>query len=143
MGTVFELLPQAIVLGFDSFLAGIGIGAILHNTCSRALLVIMFGACDGLATILGELIPHRPPEPPSSILYFLAVVFVVAGVRRNRSYLLALPVLLSVDNFFGGGTVAGSLVFALSSAAMAAFGIALGDLGRRVVSRSKFVAVNL
>jgi hypothetical protein len=135
MEPTLELLQRAYSLGFDSLLAGIAIGSIILSNRDRALFAVMFGVCDGLATLLGILLPHRFPEAPSAALYLLGVLLIVQGARHSRTWLVATPLLLGLDNFAVGGTVADVPLLALSSAVMAAVGIALGTLGRWMAGR--------
>jgi hypothetical protein len=98
---------------------------------NRLLFALLFGVCDGLATLLGSLAPHRLPGAPAAALYLLAVLLIIQGSRHSRTWLLALPLLLAFDNFAVGGAIADVPLLALSSAAMAAVGMALGGVGRR------------
>jgi hypothetical protein len=133
-----DLLPTAFSLGFDSFIAGIAIGPIMLSWRARGGFVVLFGICDGLASLLGSAVPHRLPEPPDAVLYLLCVVLTIQGARRSRAWLLAMPLLLSLDNLAAGGTAAEAPALALSSAVMGAAGLALGALGRRAAVRLFF-----
>jgi hypothetical protein len=135
MEPILDLLQRAYSLGFDSLLAGIAIGPVILSNRDRALFAVLFGVCDGLGTLLGLLLPHHFSEAPSAALYLLGVLFIVQSARHSRTWLLATPLLLGLDNFAVGGTVADVPVLALSSAVMAAVGIALGTLGRWVTGR--------
>ena len=128
----FVLNPPyaAFALGFDSFLAGLAIGPIALSWRQRAWFVALFGVCDGGATLVGAAVPHLLPEPPIAALYLLGVMLVIQGARRSRAWLYAMPVLFSLDNLAAGGSVADAPALALSSAAMAAAGLALGGLAR-------------
>lgn len=135
MEPILELLQTACSLGFDSLLAGIAFGPIILSNRDRAMFAILFGACDGLATLLGVMGLHRPPEPPSATLYLVGVLLITQGARHSRKWLFAMPLLLGFDNLVVGGTFADVPVLALTSAAMAAVGLALGALGRRLVGK--------
>jgi hypothetical protein len=135
MEPILELLQKAFSVGFDSLLAGIAIGPIIVFYRNRLLFALLFGVCDGLATLLGALAPHRLPGAPAAELYLLAVLLIIQGSRHGRTWLLALPLLLAFDNFAVGGTIADVPLLALSSAAMAAVGMALGRAGRRLAGR--------
>jgi hypothetical protein len=119
-------------LGFDSFLAGIAIGPIIRSAAGRTWCVLLFGVCDGLATLIGGSLPHPPPDLPAAALYLLAVILIVQSARRSRTWMFAMPFLFSVDNLAAGSAADDAPMLALSSAVMAAGGIALGALGRRV-----------
>ncbi len=135
MDPFLELLQTAYSLGFDSLLAGIAFGPIVLSNRDRALFAVLFGAFDGLATLLGVMGLHRPPEAPAATLYLVGVLLITQGARHSRRWLFVMPLLLGFDNLVVGGTLADVPVFALSSAVMAAVGIALGALGRRVVDK--------
>ena len=130
MTAVRDLLLAAFSLGFDSLLAGLAIGSIVPSWRGRAWFVLLFGVCDGVATLLGAVVPHRIPEAPVVALYLLSVVLIILGARRSRAWLCAMPVLFSLDNLAAGSPAADAPALALTSAAMAATGIALGALGR-------------
>ena len=81
MEPILELLQRACSLGFDSLLAGIAIGPVILSNRDRALFAILFGVCDGLATLCGILLPHRFPEAPSVALYLLGVLLICNKAR--------------------------------------------------------------
>ena len=134
MTSIGNLLLTTVSLGFDSFLAAFFISPMIVSWRWRAGYATLFGVCDGLATLLGAVIPHRLPEPPAAVMYLLCVMLIIMGARRSRAWLFATPVLLSLDNLAAGGTAAAPAL-ALGSAAMAAAGLALGALGRRAVAK--------
>lgn len=123
-------LLTAFSLGLDSFLAGLAIGPLLPSRTGRLWCAAAFGVCDGLASWLGALIPHRLPEPPDLALWLVCVMLLLAGARRGRMWLFAVPVVLSLDNLAAGVPADLAPALALSSAVMAAAGIALGRLAR-------------
>jgi hypothetical protein len=133
MASLHDFLPiMMFLLGFDSFLGGIAVGTIVSSWRGRVAFVLMFGICDGVASLLGAAVPHLVPEPPAAAIYLIAVVLIIQGARRSRAWLYAMPVLFSIDNLAAGNSAADAPVLALSSAAMAAAGIALGAFGRRM-----------
>lgn len=128
--------PMAIfLLGFDSLIAGLMIGPALSLWRDRALFALLFGICDGAATLLGAVVPHFVPEPPAVLLYLLAIPLVILGAWRSRGWLYATPVLFSLDNFAASSAASDAPGLALGSAAMAAAGLALGGLSLRAVQR--------
>jgi len=94
-----EFPPIVFLLGFDSLLGGLAIGATLSSWRERTVFVLLFGVCDGTATVLGAAGPHIVPNPPAVVLYLLIVVLIAQGVRRSNWWLYAIPVLCSLDNF--------------------------------------------
>lgn len=136
MASFREVLPSIFLLGLDSLLAGLAIGLILPSWRGRAVFVLLFGACDGAATLLGASVPHLVPELlAAAALYLVAVALIIQGARRNRMWLYAMPVLFSFDNLAAGNAASDALGLALSSAAMVSMGLALGGLGRRAAIR--------
>ena len=135
MASSSEFLLTMFLLGFDSLLAGLAIGPILSSRRGWAVFALLFGVCDGAATLLGAAVPHLMPEPPIAALYLIAVALIIQGARRSRVWLYAMPVLFSLDNLAAGGAASDALGLALSSAAMAGMGLALGGLGRRAAIR--------
>jgi hypothetical protein len=135
MASLGNFLLIMFALGFDSFLGGLAIGPIVSSWRGRAVFVLLFGVCDGVASLLGAAVPHLVPTPPDAALYLIAVVVIIQGARRSRAWLYAMPVLFSIDNLAAGNAVSDAPALALSSAAMAAAGIALGAFGRRMIIR--------
>ena len=130
-----EFLAAAVLLGFDSLVAGLAIGPFLSSRRTAAAYALLFGVCDGVATALGSMAPHRVPEPPAILIYLAAAALLAQGARRSRVWLSALPALFSLDNLVAGYPAADAPGVALGSAAMAGLGLALGGLGRRLVIR--------
>jgi hypothetical protein len=123
------------LFGFDSLFAGLAIGPIISSRRGWAVFVLLFGVCDGAATLLGAAVPHLVPTPPVAALYLIAVALIIQGARRSRVWLYAMPVLFSLDNLAAASAPSDTLGLALSSAAMAGVGLALGGLGRRAAIR--------
>jgi hypothetical protein len=129
-------IPAAVVLlGSDSLVAGLAIGPWVASWRAGAAYALLFGVSDGMATVLGATIPHRVPEPPAILIYLVAVGVFARGARHSRLWLCVLPVLVSLDNLAAGRPASGAVALALSSALMAALGMALGGLGRRLAIR--------
>jgi hypothetical protein len=136
MSSYLDCATAIALFGFDSLIAGLMIGPALPSWRDRVLLVLLFGVCDGAATLLDAEVPHFFPEPPAVVLYLLAVALVILGLRRTRGWLYATPVLFSIDNLAAGSAASDAPGLALSSAAMAAAGLALGGLRSARVGRS-------
>jgi putative Mn2+ efflux pump MntP len=130
MNLLHQWLLAAFPLGLDSFAAGLVVGPILLSWSKRARLALGFGLCDGLACWMGACMPHQLPGLPDVVLYVCCVPFLLAGATRSRAWLCALPVVLSLDNLAAGLPAGQAPALALSSAVMAAFGLALGSLTR-------------
>lgn len=123
---------SGIALGLDSFLACTVIGAHLSPWRERGRLVIAFGACDAIATLLGPLTRHRSTEVSSITVLAVCVILIFAFTRRNRSWLYAVPLLLSFDNLFSGAPANIAPALGLNSALMAAVGLYLGAVCRHM-----------
>jgi hypothetical protein len=135
MASIRESLLTMFLLGFDSLLAGLAIGPMLSSWRGWVVFVLLFGTCDGAATLLGASVPHLAPALPTAALYAIAVALIIQGARRSRAWLYAMPVLFSLDNLATGSAASDALAVALSSGAMAGMGLALGGLGRRTAIR--------
>jgi len=127
-------LISMVGLGFDSFLACLAIGFYAASWRERFRLAVAFGACDAAATLLGSVWPHPFPEPLALATYFLCVFLLAMAAQSRRELLHALPVLLSVDNLFGGLSANTAPALGAGSALMALLGLSLAALGRRVFS---------
>jgi hypothetical protein len=123
-------LFSVVGLGCDSFLAGVAIGCYALSRRERFGFAIAFGACDAAATFAGSLWPHRLAEPPALAIYLICVWLLASAARTHRVLLYCLPVLLSVDNLFGGVPASMAPALGGSSAAVALLGLSLAALGR-------------
>jgi len=74
--------------------------------------------------------PHQLLGFPDVVAYVCCVPLLLASATRSRAWLYALPLVLSIDNLAAGIPASQTPILALSSAAMAAVGLALGGLGR-------------
>jgi hypothetical protein len=132
------------LLGSDSLLAGVVIGPVVRTRARRVGLALAFGACDGIAALLGAGYPHAGPELPGGLLYALAAAATVLAARRSAGWLLVGPVLLSLDNLASGAPASAALPLAVSSAALAFAGLAMSAAltraARRIRSRPIGVA---
>jgi len=135
MTSLREFLAAIVLLGSDSVVAGLAIGPFVTSWRAGAAYALLFGVCDGVATVLGSMIPHRVPEPPELLIYLAAACLLAAGIRHSRAWLWALPMLFSLDNLVAGYPAVDAPQLALGSAAMAGLGLALGGVGRRLAIR--------
>lgn len=129
-----------VLLGLDSFVAGLALAPLLRGPSSRVTAVALFGAADAAATLagglialpLGGLLLVAPGAPALFGLYLLAAGFLAArGTERAAARASALPVTiglavaLAIDNLVagdGGSVVATGCV----SAALMLFGLVFG-----------------
>lgn len=66
------------------------------------------------------------------MIYGIAVALIIRAALRSRTWLYAVPILLTIDNLAAGRPAPEALVLGLGSAAMAGLGLVLGGLGRRL-----------
>ena len=135
MTSLCEFLSPVVLLGSDSLFAGLAVGPILASWRARAVYALLFGVCDGMATLLGAAVPHRMPQLPAILLYLFAVALIIQCARRSRASLYALPLLFSLDNLAAGNSMAAAPALAMGSAVMAGIGLVLGVLGWRAAIR--------
>jgi hypothetical protein len=124
---------SAVLLGLDSLFVGMIIGPLLTRRRSLVYCALMFGLSDGLACLLGSLIPHPTPGLPALVIYLVCAALFVQGARRSRIWLYAIPVVLSIDNLAAGGSIPDAPAVALISAGMAAIGLVTGARARKPV----------
>ena len=163
MGTVVLL---GVVLGLDSFRASLGLGVVGWGAARRVRMALVFGACDGVAPILGlvfgaavvkSLSPWAGWVGPLVLGGFGLFTFLTAGRGEAEKggggseaswTSLGLPLALSLDNLvagFGLGAVRvpvvlSALVLGTVSGAMALAGLYLGALvGRTMPARAERV----
>jgi len=78
----------------------------------------------------GSLWLQRSAEPPALAIYLICVLLLASSTRARRALLYCLPVLLSVDNLFGGVPASLAPAVGESSALMALLGLSLAAVGR-------------
>ena len=135
-------LVQYTLLGLDSFIVCIGLGAVIQRPPSWPLIALAFGGADALGTALGgmfqgvfqNVVPHLTFAAPVAVAAYGIVVFLATARVRNlvasRIGLVLLPVLLSFDNFAAAAagdddSMSWSAAF-LATAIMAYIGCAFG-----------------
>ncbi len=146
------------LLGLDSFVVCVGLGAVERSPRTWVALAIAFGVADALGTASGLVLGRTHSHPPSGLavlapiavaLYGCLVAAAQARARAStpgRLGLVLLPVLLSLDNFAAGllGDYAPSIGPALGSAfaatsIMAFLGCVTGALLARIAPVSERV----
>jgi len=130
-----------LLLGTDSFIACVAVGALVSKR-SWAALVFFFGLADGLGTFVGIALHWNVSDSASTIIEFAFMaglgvywlgVAVLSKRMRGTAWIWALPWILTVDNITYGtidhawSHAAGvqGLEAGLSSAIQAAIGIAV------------------
>lgn len=117
-------------LSVDSFIACLAIGASPLTRREIARLTAAFGICDACGTLLGSLIPHAIPSPPEFAIYLVCALMLGIASRYDRRIVYTLPILLSIDNIFGGAPASLAPALGLSSAVMALAGLWLAGVWR-------------
>ncbi len=133
-----------LLLGLDSLVVGIGLGAVIPAWSRRCRLAFSFAACDGLASLIGStvgmdrlgfaLLWGEWLGPAAAALYGLYVLYLTSRCQdlttnpgTARWLVFSLPICLSLDNLVAGlGTdasgapaVLGALAFAGMSGGLA------------------------
>ena len=122
-------------LGTDSFLACVAIGSLAISLRERIWLAAAFGAFDACATLISNA-GVVLPEPLALTIYLVCAFLLGYAAKSRRSIVYLLPLLLSVDNVFSGGTPVFALLLGVSSGVMAMAGLVLGGACRRWVTGS-------
>jgi putative Mn2+ efflux pump MntP len=134
-----------LLLGIDSLVVSVAIAPLFTSRSTRVALALLFGVCDGAATLVGAALGVRFSGPfagdLASILlaaYGLYILLVVCWGQRTLARWPAwvMPVLFSLDNLAygikmrnaGHDLVQEALVLAVSSALMSMIGLALGAM---------------
>ena len=112
---------QILSLGLDSFVVSIADGCLRLSTLSRAGFAASLGLFDMIATLVGAAAPHAAPDIPDVLLYAALVA------------LLAFAALMSLANLASGAPASDAPVLGLTSALLAAAGLGIGALGRRLI----------
>jgi putative Mn2+ efflux pump MntP len=134
------IFASGLGLSLDSLVASCAIGFLSLSWRERLNLAIAFGAWDAAAILMGSAIPHRLLEPPSLAIYILFVLMLSLAARSNRRLLYALPMILSIDNFFSGCPASAAFALGLSSATLSLLGFS-AEAALRHLSRSQQAAV--
>jgi putative Mn2+ efflux pump MntP len=134
-----------LLLGIDSLVVSVAIAPLFTSRSTRVALALLFGVCDGAATLIGGALGFRFSGPlagdvASAVLaaYGLYLLIVVWWGWRTlaRWPVWLMPVLFSLDNLAYGikarnaGYDLGqeAVLFAVSSALMSLIGFTLGAI---------------
>jgi putative Mn2+ efflux pump MntP len=152
-------LVTGLLLGFDSFLVSLALGALPERSVRRNQLALSFGLCDGAATLIGSVVATERLRSildwsnwlgPAAVACYGAYVLFLAWRCKNVSTQLAstrwiafgLPLCLSVDNLITGlgGQAAGAPIltaaaYGVISGGLAMFGMVVGSY---LPGRSRF-----
>lgn len=138
-----KIILTAFLLGLDSAIVAAALSPLLKSSTTRLRWAAMFGACDGLAVIIGATCNMAGAFShlvgPLTIFCFGVYCLVAACWNTFRADLrlaLLLPVLMSLDNlaygagiaFQGTGLLSSSLICAAASFVMAISGFFIGGL---------------
>ena len=147
-----------LFLSFDSFVVSLALGLLVPSSQRRYRTCLLFGLCDGLATLVG---PHlvsgsavmlhsvRPWMLSAGICAWILFVGFLAhqiALKKLTSIFVIslLPLVLAIDNLFAGPISSGAVlttnmapvVAALLSTGFAVVGFAIGALLESHISRS-------
>jgi hypothetical protein len=151
-----------VFLSFDGFVVSLALGLLGMPSQRRYQTCLLFGLCDGLATLVGLRLGYGGAHPFRFaqtwmitggicvwILFVGFLAYQAALKRPTRIFALSLPVVLASDNLFAGSIFSGAaltmnmapLVAAIFSTGFALVGFALSaPLGSRL-SRSAAVGL--
>jgi putative Mn2+ efflux pump MntP len=153
-------LVTGLLLGFDSFLVCLAVGALPQRAVRRSQLALAFGLCDGFAAWAGSVVGMQwlrstsassewlgPAAVAAYGVYILYLALRSGDLAANpgaaRWLAFGLPVCLSLDNLVAGVATPASAVPAILPAL--AFGVMSGGLalvgsrvGSAVRARSRF-----
>ncbi len=163
-----QLIIAGLLLGLDSFLVCLAVGALPERSVRRSQLALSFGICDGAATWIGWVVGMERPRwsldwsswlgPAAVACYGAYVLFLAwrsqvisAKLASTRWLIFALPLCLSVDNLFAGlgGQPTGHpflvpAAYGLISGVLALIGMGVGSfLVRRSHLSSRWTAAVL
>jgi putative Mn2+ efflux pump MntP len=130
-------MSSAYLCSLDSLFASLALGLLGVSRTVQSRLIVAFALCDSIAMVLGAALHSLvSPSGYAGLILLLAAVSaltcLVAGVwsRRFSTTLVAIPFLLSLDNFItalreGSTVAAGWTVAGLVSGTFAWCGFAL------------------
>jgi hypothetical protein len=134
-------LASSLLLGLDSALCCLAVGAIMPSVRQRLGLALAFGLCDGIASIAGSMLASPFAEPSDAAIYLCCAAVLGLAARYWRPLVFALPVLMSIDNLVSGGNPGDAFLNVATSAALALVGLHMGVLVRaRVAGQLRFGA---
>ena len=132
------LLASGSLLSFDSLIFAFVVGQLMPSRAQRWWLGALFGACDGLAVVIGSAFGWNAwgCDAIHKVLPLYAVAYGICcliathwnGLRANPSFAFALPVLLSFDNLaygVGAGPLTTSVAGRASAMGLASFSMAI------------------
>jgi|GEM_PF-388944 putative Mn2+ efflux pump MntP len=163
-----QLIIAGLLLGLDSFLVCLAVGALPERSVRRSQLALSFGICDGAATWIGSIVGMERLRwsldwsswlgPAAVACYGAYVLFLAwrspgisAKLASTRWLEFGLPLCLSVDNLFAGlgGQPTGPsflvpVTFGVISGGLALIGMAVGSfVARRSHLASRWTAAVL
>ena len=154
------MVLTALWLSTDSLVVAAAVAQLFTSISSRLLLVVLFGACDGAAVLVGAGLGWRLSTTWSDqvVLSLLALygLYVLAVARWgwravSRGPAWVLPIMMSLDNLAYGvkahnlGPALGhqAVVLGLSSSLLAALGLVIGTLASKPARQFRAQATGL
>ncbi|CAD6514450.1 hypothetical protein ACFQ3P_04610 [Paraburkholderia sabiae] len=126
LGPTFAL--EALQYGWDSLFAGAVLGFAISRWRGRLAMAVLFGVCDGGATLLGDVVSHRAIDMPDAAPFIFLFIVLALAIRGRRNWLWMSPLLFSVDNFFSMAPPGDVPWLTCSSAFLAWTGLSLSGL---------------
>lgn len=111
-----------LFLSLDSLVASFALGLLGSPAHDKRQICLLFGLCDGLATLIGANLGfasalttasnHPWIVPAVTCIWILIVTFVIVrvlGRKPNSIFVISLlPFMLAIDNLVAGGVASGS-----------------------------------
>jgi hypothetical protein len=144
---MFTHFFDVLMLSADSLAVGMLIGPAVQPGL-RTRLALAFGACDGLATIVGRYFGF---EAPLMLCFAALTLWCLRACARGAlswrpSFIYGLPILFSFDSLLFPVSPADASLLGVTSAALAFIGLtanaAFGWLGLRPAHKVALVAVS-
>jgi putative Mn2+ efflux pump MntP len=122
-------LVHAGALSLDSLVAGLALAPLLARASERVAAAVMFGAADGLASLVATLVGTHVVVPAALYgAYVVAVVgvasaFAASSARRSMWVMATVAIAFSIDNLF---SPTAPVPAGVASFALALLGFAVG-----------------
>jgi manganese efflux pump family protein len=144
-----EIILLALALGLDSFRVSLGLGAAGLAGGGERRLALSFAVCDAVALAAGVALAHSLASlagtwvdglgPSALAAYALYVLWLARSPGTEKAtagwVVLGLPLMLSLDNFFVGGTLGGLRISLLGVALLVGIASGLLALAGLIVGR--------
>jgi hypothetical protein len=127
------VIQPSLLCSLDTFFAAAGIGLAGYPNDYKRRIILGFVACDTAATVGGALLPSEVRSLVAPLLLLAALIFALSVWKLPAMY-MALPVLLSSDNFIAADHAAPLAALAVTTSIFSGLAVILGlSVGRSAV----------